>query len=780
MEGKYVDSMLSQNRQLGRIDPARLAPYVLLLVIAKFLRAFGIFLSYDTLKLVHVVPFLFLVKAGSSLILVLLQKPVSAGKRITGNQWVRVIKHAVIGNIINLLWLFGLTLCGPARTILLFEHNDVVVLAGLSAIFASGGASEKSKVRGAVLFIFAVICLLLFDVDINVRTVAHPEGHHRNAIEHLFYSSISWFGLSDHKGGVVLLVVLLLINITYKSAGRKLSVDIGGTKRLHAVSTAVSAVILLPWALFIIATQGTKVESWWSMCIPFFTITVCVFIFDYYIESVCTSRLDSSKTTRFGSLSVLFFALLLSVFWSHPMTTKITQLSKDQEEHLISHEHMLTGGLICSTILFMISSRILSSPTPKSGTKGSFIGYDAGGHPLYSFTGDALQKTSQSLVTICKNILRQVLGEYDSRQIFYFLCINLVFTFVELLYGVWTNSLGLISDGFHMLFDCTALVMGLTAAVMTRWKATRIFSYGYGRVEVLSGFINGIFLVVIAVFVFTAALGRLIDPPQINTEKLLTVSVAGLAVNLIGIFAFRHAHSHVHGSHGHSCPVSHSQSHGHSHDHGHGHSHGHSHGQSHGHGHGHGQKKEQPRHNANMQGIFLHVLADTLGSVGVIVSSILIDQFGLLIADPVCSIFIATMIFISVLPLLKESSLILLQRTPPELECKLTEGFDKVMNIEGVLSYRDQHFWEHSSDITAGTVHIQVMPDVSEQKIISQVTAIFKEYGINNFTVQVEKEAYFQHMSGLSASFEQILEMTQQMQALQRHSANTVDDIKAI
>ena len=54
-----------------------------------------------------------------------------------------------------------------------------------------------------------------------------------------------------------------------------------------------------------------------------------------------------------------------------------------------------------------------------------------------------------------------------------------MFTFVELAYGMWTNSLGLISDGFHMLFDCLALVMGLIAAIMARWKATRIFSYGY-------------------------------------------------------------------------------------------------------------------------------------------------------------------------------------------------------------------------------------------------------------------------------------------------------------
>lgn len=140
------------------------------------------------------------------------------------------------------------------------------------------------------------------------------------------------------------------------------------------------------------------------------------------------------------------------------------------------------------------------------GQKGTLVGYSPEGTPLYNFMGDALQHTSQSLPRFIKDSLKQILEEYDSRQIFYFLCLNLVrvclsgeillqllvqgtwqlwnricfqaFTFVELFYGVWTNSLGLISDGFHMLFDCSALVLGLFAALMTRWKATRIFSYG--------------------------------------------------------------------------------------------------------------------------------------------------------------------------------------------------------------------------------------------------------------------------------------------------------------
>nr|XP_037272757.1 zinc transporter 5-like [Rhipicephalus microplus] len=241
------------------------------------------------------------------------------------------------------------------------------------------------------------------------------------------------------------------------------------------------------------------------------------------------------------------------------------------------------------------------------------------------------------MLSVLRSGLTQIMKESDLRRIFYFLCINLMFTGVELLYGMWTNSLGLISDGFHMLFDCSALVMGLAASLLARRSATRTFPFGYGRVEVLSGFTNGLFLVVIAFMVFSEAITRLFDPPQVKTERLLTVSIAGLIVNLIGILAFRHTHSHSNGT-----------SHSHSHSHGHSHT----------------------GANTNLQGVFLHILADTLGSVGVIVSSLLIDQFGLLVADPLCSVFIAVLIFVSVLPLLKHSSMILVLRTPLQLEGK--------------------------------------------------------------------------------------------------------------
>jgi zinc transporter 5/7 len=105
--------------------------------------------------------------------------------------------------------------------------------------------------------------------------------------------------------------------------------------------------------------------------------------------------------------------------------------------------------------------------------------------------------------------LRTILASPESRKIFYFLLLNLAFMLVQMLYGVWTNSLGLISDAIHMAFDCMAIAMGLFASVMSGWERNERFTYGYGRVETLSGFANGIFLILISVFIVFEAVQRL-------------------------------------------------------------------------------------------------------------------------------------------------------------------------------------------------------------------------------------------------------------------------------
>ncbi|CAL8276400.1 unnamed protein product [Merluccius merluccius] len=775
MDDKYSSNVLSSGK-LGMVEVpnASLTRYIILLLISKVLKALGIFESYDILKVVHIVQFIFILKLGSAVVLLFFQKPFSSGKAISKRQWIKLLKHSVIGCIISLLGFFGLTLCGPLRTLLLFEHSDVVVLALLGVLFTTSGGGP-SKTRGAALFIIAVICLLLFDNDdLMAKMAEHPEGHHDSALTHFLYTAIAFLGVADHKGGVVLLVVSLCLKVGFHAASRKLSVEVGGAKRLYALDNLVSSAVLLPWVVVLSATTESKVESWSALILPLAMIVFSVMILEFYVEAVCAAKMEAPRCARYSTVALFLSALLLAHFWTHPFTDQLLSVSKPPWGER-GTEHVLSGGVVVSAVFFVMASSILSSPSRK-GQKGTLVGYSPEGTPLYSFMGDALQHTSQSLPRFIKESLKQILEEYDSRQIFYFLCLNLAFTFVELFYGVWTNSLGLISDGFHMLFDCSALVLGLFAALMTRWKATRIFSYGYGRVEILSGFINGLFLMVIAFFVFVESVTRLFDPPNINTDMLTPVSVGGLLVNLVGICAFSHAHSHGakscpsndHGGHSHhgNSEHSHGGGHGHSHGGGHGHSHGGGHGHSHGGGHGHSHGGGGGGMNANMRGVFLHVLADTLGSVGVIISTLLIRQFGWLIADPICSLFIAVLIFLSVIPLIKDACEVLVLRAPPEHEKDLNKALEKVEKIDGVLSYRDAHFWRHSASVVAGTIHIQVMAEVVEQRIIQQVTSVLKDAGVNNLSVQVEKEAYFQHMSGLSTGFHEVLAMTQQMETV--------------
>merc|ERR1719452_191762 len=117
--------------------------------------------------------------------------------------------------------------------------------------------------------------------------------------------------------------------------------------------------------------------------------------------------------------------------------------------------------------------------------------------------------------------IRLILSDSNSRNLLGFLLLNLTFAFVELFYGVWTNSLGLISDSFHMFFDCTGLMAGLVATVITKWKSNDKYTYGYVRAETLAGFINGLFLLFISFFIFSEAVERLVEPPEVKHERLL-------------------------------------------------------------------------------------------------------------------------------------------------------------------------------------------------------------------------------------------------------------------
>lgn len=133
----------------------------------------------------------------------------------------------------------------------------------------------------------------------------------------------------------------------------------------------------------------------------------------------------------------------------------------------------------------------------------------------------------------------------QSRKILIFFTINMGFMFVELLYGYWTNSLGLMSDAFHMLFDCAALLIGLIASYIAQLKKSdNEYTYGYGKIETISGLFNGVFLVFISYNIFCESIERIMSPIKINDTGLMFVSIVGLLVNMIGLIFFHEFHNH--------------------------------------------------------------------------------------------------------------------------------------------------------------------------------------------------------------------------------------------
>ncbi|CAH8834262.1 unnamed protein product [Trichobilharzia szidati] len=790
------------------------------LILIKILKVSSFFAAYDILRNSNPLNFLIVLKLVASLILLPVQRPFSAS-RLKFTEWVHIIKYSFVRVLIDALWIEGLILCGPFRFILLFEHSELLVLAAASTFFF--GSQCTKKTRGAVFFVIGVICVAFFDHDYTHGDSEHPEGAHKSFLIHHVYEMFINFGFSDHKVGVLVLIGAVCLDSGLATLSRTLVASIGGAKRLHSLSALISFIILIPMYMFthfyyetsiytkepsdllkmidnvdsqITSDDSSNVSSqgnwiFWMVC------TSVIHVIDFYMTSLVSGRLGAHSVTRVAKLVVVVTGLIFSFFWV-PSTVAEQIVTNGIRVHSFLLQHQMSAGLIVAVICILYASDLLTTTKsgygPDGNSSGHFIGYSMAGLPLFTAGqtpthGSALLANPEEvgLWYHLRETFHGILTGKASRRIFAFLCLNLAFTFVELFYGVWTNSLGLISDGFHMLFDSAALVVGLYAAVVSHWKPTRIFSYGYNSAEILSGFVNALFLLVISASVFVNAVARIHQPPDIKTDKLLAVSILGLFVNIVGVVALGHAHSHGGGSHGHSHGGG---SHGHSHggcgSHGHSHaggSHGHSHdGGSHGHshqhkqershshdsnkshsdvcdeelhyGHTHGHEHQQGSHkaeseDANLRGVYLHVLADTLGSVSVIFSSFLVSTYGWNIADPICSMFIACVIGYSAMPLLNDTLGLLTLKVPDNFHSQLL--VKKILQVGEVVSVSNPFIWTHTHTSVCVCLTVRINSNASEQILLRKVKDIVGNHfsSIAHLTIQIEKEDFEYHTQAM-------------------------------
>lgn len=351
-------------------------------------------------------------------------------------------------------------------------------------------------------------------------------------------------------------------------------------------------------------------------------------------------------------------------------------------------------------------------------------------------------------------MVRELLSHQDTRAIFQFLVLNGIFMVVQLVYLFRSGSLGLFSDSLHMALDCMSLALGLVAGLLSKSAIdpNSKYPFGYSRFETLAGFTNGTLLLGISGGIVFEAVTRLYNPVELQGKtELMVVSVMGLVVNLVGIFAFGHGNGHGHGhthghSHGHSH-VSHESHESHENHHHNGHSHSHSsHNSSHSSHSSQTSQTSQPSHTQkdneskemsdNMRGIFLHILADTLGSVGVVVSTALTTIFSWNGFDPIASIVIALLIFASAIPLIKSTASGLLLSLGGKNEATIRGILTDLGSIKGLKSFTTPRFWPDQDKIT-GYIHVQVYKGESSRIVKKEVTKRFQQDGVD-VMVQME------------------------------------------
>lgn len=142
-----------------------------------------------------------------------------------------------------------------------------------------------------------------------------------------------------------------------------------------------------------------------------------------------------------------------------------------------------------------------------------------------------------------------------------------------------------------------------------------------------------------------------------------------------------------------------------------------------------------------MQGVFLHILADTLGSVGVIISAILMSQFGWMIADPICSMFIAILIALSVYPLLRDAVRVIMQRTPKEFDDQMASVQQKITSIEGVYTLHDFHTWTLCTNSYIACIRIEIARNADFLYVQNMVRNIFSQLGVKSVYIDINYSA---------------------------------------
>ena len=268
------------------------------------------------------------------------------------------------------------------------------------------------------------------------------------------------------------------------------------------------------------------------------------------------------------------------------------------------------------------------------------------------------------------------------KRFIYSIILTSLILVAEVIGGLVSGSLALLSDAAHVFMDIFALALSFIALRLAIRPPDDQHSFGWHRLEVVAALINGASLFVISIGIWIEAVKRFQNPVAVHSTEMLIIAVIGLVVNVVVAFILG-GHDHAHA--------------GHEHEHEHEHEH----------------KPGGLKRNLNVQSAFLHVLGDAISSVGVIVAAIIIQFTKVDWIDPLISIMIGVIIFISAFRVLKSAMHILLEGVPEGLSIKQINA--RMSTVADVKTVHDLHVWNLGSDQVSLSAHV-VLDDAREDQ----------------------------------------------------------------
>lgn len=255
--------------------------------------------------------------------------------------------------------------------------------------------------------------------------------------------------------------------------------------------------------------------------------------------------------------------------------------------------------------------------------------------------------------------------------------------------GIWTKSLALLSDASHLFMDAFSLSLSLIAHKISHRPATDTKTYGYHRLEIFAAFINGVTLVVISLWIFYEGWKRISTPKDIVVSGMMVIALIGFIVNCITIAIIKNATSK----------------------------------------------------DVNLKSAFYHTLGDTITSLGVIITGIIIYFSGWAMIDPIISIIIGLVIMVGSLKIISESMHVLLEGVPRTISLEMV--IFELRGVEGVKDIHELHIWGICSNVFALSTHVLINDQmVSDVKgLLKKINYMLKDrFNISHTTIQFETE----------------------------------------